>query len=288
MSQVQVIGPSATAVLKLLSPPRAAPYRELFKPEGNEELLGVYMWAQAVSASLHPFLGLAEVVLRNAIHQSLSAQCSKGQSESFPWYDRAETGSLPLHGKSKEKVEEILSEGIPPIRKAVQPAPDAVIASLSFGFWPNVMEGLSGVYAPRAFTNVFPAHPNSKPQHWSRLSNRETVVLRLKRLQALRNRISHFEPVWKPHWLGVPSTNWSHSVKGLRDFHSDMVELLSWCSSDAVSAYKASFAWNWFNMLCTTDAVKAFMGGEGLDSALLRPFSSPIKTPIAIEAPSCK
>ena len=208
ISQMSQSPPASAAlspprVLALLSDPRTAPYRDRFKPATYAELLGVYMWSQALSASFHPFVGFAEVVLRNAIHQTLSEQCSGDSSLSYAWYDRAAHGALPLRGKSLERVEEQLCEGRPAVRKVVQPSPDAMIASLSFGFWPNVMEGLSHRYAPHTFTKVFTYHPNSKPQHWSKDANKTLVVLRLKRLQDLRNRISHFEPIWKLHWLNI-------------------------------------------------------------------------------------
>jgi hypothetical protein len=251
--------PTATQSLALLAKPRTDAYRDQFKPANELEQLGAHMWGQAVSASLHPLVGICEVVLRNAIHQALSEECSGGTSSSFAWYDRANPKAVPIHGKSLEKVEQILCQGSPPIRKAVQPSPDKVVSELTFGFWPNVMEGLSQRFAPKTFSNVFAYHPHSKLQHWSHLPNKEPVILRLKRLQDLRNRVCHFEPVWKPHWLGVSASNWGHSVAGLRNLNAEILELLGWCSLDAVLAYKSSFGWNWFNRICTTHAVRAFM-----------------------------
>ena len=255
--------PAAIDTLNLLAPARLAPYKQFFKPATDEELLGCYRWAEALSASFHPLLSLAETVLREAIHQSLSLQCSGGASTSFAWYDRAVPTSVPLHGKSKDRVEEQLCEGgNPPLRKAVQPVPGAVIAALSIGFWPNVMEGLSQRFAPRTFTDVFPHYPHSTLQHWSKIHNKIPVVERLKRLQDLRNRVCHLEPVWKAHWLGLdPQTqkHWSHAVQALRHLHRDILELLGWCAPAAVAGYKISFGHNWFSKICTTDAVFAFM-----------------------------
>jgi len=68
--------------------------------------------------------------------------------------------------------------------------------------------------------------------------NKAGVVMRLKRLQDLRNRISHFEAIWKPHWLEVQCTHWSHGVLGLKNLHDSMVDLLGWCSQDAALHYK--------------------------------------------------
>lgn len=251
-----------TRRLALLAAPRLEPYKTTFKPTTDQEHLGAYLWGQAISASFHPFLGLAEVVIRNAIHRSLSLQCSKQSSESYPWYDRVADGSIVLRGKSLVKVNDYLYGGIPPLRKVTQPSPDLVVSRLSFGFWPNVMEELGNRHAYKTFSDVFGAHPNSKNKYWSFDANRSAVVLKLKRLQDLRNRICHFEAIWKHHWLGVSGTHWSGAVKGLRDLHHEMLELLGWCSPDAVNFYTDSFGWNWFNTLCTTNAVKGFMSNE--------------------------
>ena len=257
----------------MLSSPRLDPYRQTFKPVNDEELLGAYQWSQAVSTSLHPLLGLLEVILRNAIHRSLSMQCSDQANNSFPWYDKtAHNHGVSLRGKSLAKVDALLKEGEPPIRKGVQPTPDQVVSRLSFGFWPNVMDELNHRYGPKTFTDVFPNHPHSKPRHWSVPANKAQAVLRLKKLQDLRNRVCHFEAIWKHHWLGVHGTNWSQGVRGVRDLHDSLVELLTWCSPAAVNHYKASFGWNWFDRLCTTNAVRAFMAAPD-KCALLPPFS---------------
>ena len=261
-------------ILGLLGSPRLSPYKQNFKPKTDEELLGAYQWAQAVSASLHPLLGLVEVVLRNAIHESLSLQCSAKASNSFPWYDRAENRSIVLRGKSLAKIEDLLCEGTPQLRKQIQPTPDLVVSRLSFGFWPNVLEELGNRHAPRTFTDVFPFYPHSKPTHWSYEPNKNKVVMRLKRFQDLRNRVCHFEVVWKPHWVGAQGTHWSHGVQGLKSFHDAIVELLEWCSQDAAQHYRGSFGCNWFSQLCTTNAVMAFMQ-HGEQQAFLKTFSSP-------------
>jgi len=165
----------APTILEVLSKPRTGPYKLTFKPSSDEAHLGAYYWAQAIAASLHPFVGFAEIALRNAIHRSLSYQCSLGQSTSYAWYDKAMPNSVTLRGKSLEKIEQQLSSGEPPLRKINQPTPDAVIAELSFGFWPNVMEGLSQKFAPKTFTDVFPNHPHSKPQHWSQTKTKRSL-----------------------------------------------------------------------------------------------------------------
>lgn len=275
---------SVSSLLALLAKPRLEPYMEAFKPASDSEHLGAYMWGQAVSASLHPLLGLLEVVLRNAIHKSLSLQCSRGKTVSYAWYDKAENNGILLRGKSKSKVDDLLFEGTPQIRKAIAPTPDMVVSRLSFGFWPNVLEELTDRHAPKTFLEVFSAHPHNKPKYWGLEENKEQVVLRLKKLQALRNRVCHFEAVWKPHWIGATSSSYSHAIQGLRTLHDDLVELLGWCSPEAVKLYKASFGWNWLNRLCTTHATKAFMADYSA-CAKIESFS-PAPVAIAVQPPS--
>lgn len=269
-----------------LSTPRLQAYKDFFKPATNKEHLGYYLWAQSLSAALHPLVGVLEVVLRNAIHHSLSLQCSKSALQSYAWYDKSQHGSLSLKGKSLVKVEELLySDPTGPnrLRRNPQPAPDKVVSELTFGFWPNVMESLNQNTAPRTFFEVFKHHPNSKPKHWSFEPNRAPVVLRMKQLQSLRNRVCHFEAIWKPHWLNHPCPNWSHSLVGIRALHKDVSELLSWCAPEAEALYKSSFAWDWFDKLCTTKAVRSFSNDHTI-SGLLAPIVEAQNMPPPAEA----
>lgn len=266
------------ALLEVMSAPRLSPYRDFFKPATDQQLVGYYLWAQSLSAAVHPLIGLTEIVLRNAIHSSLSNACSGNTSASYPWYDKSVHDGLSLRGKSLEKVEELLyhdPKGPNRMRLLQQPSPDKVISELTFGFWPNIMESLNQKYAPRAFTEVFQHHPQSKPKHWSFPANREPVVLQMKRIQSLRNRVCHFEALWKPHWLNHPSPNWSHAVQGLRILHSDVLALLGWSSPHACALYKASFAWDWFNKICTTKAVRSF-SSDYKASGMLVAFEDPV------------
>lgn len=261
----------------ILSAPRLAAYHEFFKPASSPQLLGYYLWAQALSAAVHPLIGILEVVLRNAIHQSLSLQCSKEACRSYTWYDKATAGALSLRGKSLDKVNEFLfttDRNGNALRNEPQPTPDKVVSELSFGFWPNIMESLNERYAAKTFLQVFSLHPHSKLRHWSFQENREPLVLRLKRLQSMRNRVCHFEAMWKLHWLDHEGKNYSHSLQGLRKLHQESIELLSWISPDAVALYKDSFAWDWFNKLCTNKAIRAFADNPTA-TGVLAPISDP-------------
>ena len=112
-------------------------------------------------------------------------------------------------------------------------------------------------------------------------------MLRIKRLQQLRNRVCHFEPVWKPHWFtpsGTLARHWSQAVAAFRMFHEEMQDLLGWSSPDTVAVYRSSFAWNWFNTLCTTHAVQAFMRDHAASGQLMSMGPGLGSTPTGPEA----
>ena len=265
--------------LDSLSQPRIHAYDQLFKPQCDTQRMGVYLWGQAVSASLQPFLTVFEVAFRNAIHISLSLQATKFTSASYPWYDVTQPNSLKIVGHSLEKVNEFLFEPIAKggARRVPAPTPDAVISRLSFGIWPDLLaQQIPKSQRPRTYEDVFRQHPKSNLKYWGNPTHRHEVVMLCKKVQSLRNRVSHAEPVWKPQWLkNVNGRHWSSSVLGLKTYHAELLQLLEWVSCPAAQVYRASFAYSWFLQLCTTNAVFAFMN-DPLNTAHLAPIAKPI------------
>lgn len=243
-----------------LSEPRLRTYRTTFKPATDRELLGAYLWGQAVGAAFQPFISLAEVALRNAIHTSLSLRITNNAQVSYPWYDRNAVNSLQLTGKTSDAVEDILCDKNG-VRLATQPTPDAVVSDLSFGIWPDILASqLPVLRQAQTFLDTFPTHPHSKLSHWSRPERRAEVVAVVKKLQRLRNRVSHFEPVWSPTMLlTAHGRHWSHAVQALALCHREFVELLGWISEPSMQVYSGSFAGQWLRRLVSTNAVKAYM-----------------------------
>lgn len=54
-------------VLPLISTPRLGSYIATFKPVGDHELYGTYVWSQLAGGSVYPLLQNLEITLRNAI-----------------------------------------------------------------------------------------------------------------------------------------------------------------------------------------------------------------------------
>ncbi|MBY4896800.1 Abi family protein [Cupriavidus sp. AU9028] len=248
--------------LNTVGKPRLDPYRTFFRCSSERELLGAYLWGQAIAAAFTPLVSTVEIVLRNAVHREASLFSSKGASTSHPWYDYTRSDAFRIQGKSKDKITALLYDhrpGSAPLRKAVQPAPDQVVATLSFGFWPAFLESLNQRERPRLLTNIFSRHPHSTPKHWSEASNVAKLVNTLKKVRDLRNHISHYEPVWKPHRLTGSEPNWTHSVGSLKNLHAEVLDTLGWCCSATPQIYRAAHGARYFKRLCSTNAVRVFM-----------------------------
>jgi len=256
--QIATNEPDYQKLLLSISLARSAPYRSFFRCTSDKETVGAYFWGQAIAAAFQPTLGMYEVALRNAIHREASRMSSKGTSDSYPWYDNHLKEALPTRGKTRDKVEDVLCDKFN-VRLAIQPSPDQVVASLSFGFWTSFLTGLTQRQQPVLLTRVFAAHPHSKPAHWSYSANVEQLMTKLKGIQDLRNAVAHYEPIWKPHRLTGTEPNWTHCISSLRDKHSDMLTVMTWCCPDSAHAVANSYATRVLRSICSTNAVRAFL-----------------------------
>lgn len=268
------------AFLNTIGKPRLDSYRLYFKCGTDNEVVGAYLWGQAVAAAFTPLVSTFEIVLRNAIHREASLFASRQANTSHPWYDFTRADAFRMVGKSREKITAQLYDAPAspnPLRKAMQPAPDQVVASLSFGFWPAFLEGLTKREQPRMLTDIFAHHPHSKPKHWGVQGNVDAVIGALKSVRDLRNHVSHYEPIWKPHRLTGKELHWSHSVLSLKNTHSGILEMMKWCCPSTPLVYAASYGSRYFHRLCNTNAVKVFMND---------PFAAIQFEPLPVIAPA--
>lgn len=124
-----------------LSTPRSGVYKQVFRTQSVQETSGAVLWGQAMTMSLQSLTSTFEVALRNRIHTSLSRQASlklqEASLDDFPWYDDS-LGWKKLEGDTYGKVFELLSAN--GIRIKTPPSPHRVVASLSLGVWPNILD----------------------------------------------------------------------------------------------------------------------------------------------------
>ena len=253
----------------IISPARLSSYHLFFKPTCDEELFGVYCWNIQLSSCFYNLISIVEVTLRNRIHFALSNHILPG-TNSFPWYNH-----LNLHPKTENKIKEIThykrrgrGQWIP---KKPAPSPDDVVSRLTFGVWKNLLDvqyDQKGNSIPwgSLIPNILVNHRTKTSSFWGRQKNQDFLFARIGLVGNLRNRICHFEPIWKQGDLmeerrfrpgirlstehNAPTTV-AESIARLRLLHSRTVELLFWLSKSRASDYTTSENCKKFLAICS-------------------------------------
>ncbi len=168
---------TAGAVQRHLSPARLSTY--LTATGGDlDAAVDLYRWNAAVSAALWESIGHAEVVLRNATHDALSARhAAKGRQGQ--WYDD------PAHELDHHARDDV-ANAIRRTRAGARPPAGKVVAELSFGFWRYL---LAKRYTALLWPALRPAFP------FLGGSDRRLLEAPVAKVHRLRNRVAHHEPV---------------------------------------------------------------------------------------------
>ncbi len=139
----------------------------------------LYCWNVTLSGAFFGPIGVMEVVLRNALHNRLSAVFGP------QWYDSAAFQAIdPRFQQQIQKVkDDIVSSG----RDVITPR---IVAELSLGFWVNLLRpGRGGIYQHAlwgpALSRAFP-----------RGTKRSQVSDKLFPILKFRNRVAHHEPIF--------------------------------------------------------------------------------------------
>ncbi len=171
------------AVTKLLFVVEAAISRERLAPYRDEAdgsiaaAVKLYEWNAAMSAALWQDIGHLEVLLRNAMHDQLTAW-NIAHYGNPRWYD--DPGNL-LAAHRREDIAMARSR----LARANKPDdPGRIVAELSFGFWRYLA---SAQYDRTLWRDAL--HQGFPGRKRSRLYDH------LVRLHALRNRLAHHEPI---------------------------------------------------------------------------------------------
>lgn len=162
-----------------LSFERLSPYFE--SCDGDlERSIRLYEWNSAVSGALFEVLADVEVILRNAIHTTMTEwSISKGHGPD--WYDNS-------HGLLGSRLEKHVARARARVEEQKrQVSPQRIVSELSFGFWRYL---LTSKYR----TTIWPILSNGA---FSRVQvgYEEMFFARVGRVHDLRNRIAHHEPI---------------------------------------------------------------------------------------------
>ena len=165
--------------------------------QNEYEALGNYAWNIALCESLYPALNSIEVALCNGINDAATAYYGDDS-----WF----------HGTLKEQENKRLQLLSSRFRRLglTSPTVGDIIAGLSLGFWVDLLKGrYEQILWPALLPVVFPYATNKQ-------RSRERIYQRLAKIQVLRNRVFHHEPVWH--------------LSDLEQRHQEIPETIGWIS----------------------------------------------------------
>lgn len=243
----------------------------MFRHFDDHELYGAYCWNEALSSAFFRLISTVEVLLRNRFHSTLSLHASGNSHASFDWYNH-----IALPSKSSDKVMHVThyrrrGRTWHPKRPAL--SPNDVVSKMTFGFWPKLLDVHSVPWANH-FPSMLPGHRHRQVAQWSSLRSRDAFYMRLDLINKLRNRIAHFEPIWKQKQLfeerrqrsGLPApmvieqrpSTPSECIQRLDLLKSRTLELLYWLSPERYDDFKSSYVSSHLNWLCTQSALDSY------------------------------
>ena len=223
-------------------------------------------------------LGILEIILRNRFHATLSQYAwdpntSVGIEHSNDWYMKLYRPFGPGGGSTSDKnlKKKIGSLGNPA-------SPNKVIAGMTYGFWPHVLDKLSdnaGVAVPwdTLIPKILPNHHQQDATYWGVQAHQDALFARIELVGDLRNRVAHFEPLWKfgvelsetrarqssPRTLvAAAPTTIPETLKRLRLSYRKTTQLLNWLSKSRAAEYRESENHQALEWLMTEDSLSHF------------------------------
>lgn len=260
-----------------ISSARLSSYQNFFNTNDLNRLYGAYCWNEALSSVLLRLIANTEIVLRNRLHVALSnfkyGPASKGQRDANDWYKH-----IVLTDKSKHNIKKVthFKRHGRWVKRRPVPTSNDVVSKMTFGFWAATLKlNNSRVNWLTVMPDVVPNHRNASTIDWSKKANRGALCARVEMVGRLRNRIAHFEPVWKqddlleerlasqnspPLSIVIPKpSDIDEAIAMLHEKHNRTVELLTWMSKERALDYWNSYVYDQFQWLCSIEGLNSYM-----------------------------
>lgn len=197
-----------------LSLPRLSPYVAL--TGSADAALQLYRWNATISATLFELVGHAEIVLRNALDDQLTALRHRSGDATGEWFWTATPWFQPWWTAPMSKLI-VQARGRSFSSGTVHPG--KVVAELNFGFWRYL---LTARYEASLWT---PALRHAFPTGLART----TVYDLVENINTFRNRVAHHEPIHTRNlhddierltrlieWISPPTAMWALDSIGPR------------------------------------------------------------------------
>lgn len=158
--------------------------------ENRREALKLYALNARLSKHLLEVIGGLEIALRNAVSDSISDYYSRAD-----WY-RTRRFIRELAPERRQNLRETRKRLKAQNRKE---RPGRVVAGLTFHFWVAMHE-------KKYRDIIWTPHLH---KIWPKGENLKRVHKDLSKIRDLRNRIAHFEPIFKDQWRGCVAVIWT-------------------------------------------------------------------------------
>lgn len=265
------------ALESALSQARLSPYRTFFKCTRDNEVLAAFQWNQTVASAMWPLVSLVELSLRNRLHGCFSQLY--GGSTSNDWYMGHR---MPMSASASRKVTDVLAAKDARGQPLCQSVDD-VVASVSFGFWIEVLRGIPGNRRWRVTKSVFPGYgPVADKTLWvAPAATWMPLLNRLERHKAFRDRLAHHRPLWRWRYapnpgapLAVP-TSPGAAMTSLRQEVAHLEKTLSEMDAALLQFWRHSLPHRIFNSLTTTIGLHYSLHRPEEIAQQIQPFRSP-------------
>jgi len=214
-----------------ISEPRIYPY--IRSTTGNNNLqkaIQLYEYNIRLCESLYSILHTFEITFRNKLDQVLIAKYGE------MWYSNP--CLLLFDNREKEQIDSIKIKKI--IKDYKLLSYKEIIPNLSLGFWTSLLTKdfyEQSIFA-KCISDVFP---------YSLHSERNTFNVRdkLEKIRRLRNRVFHYEPIWKPSyntyeryqtiyllmkWMCPETSNWMNCHDNFPNIYDMVSRHLNLCA----------------------------------------------------------
>lgn len=193
--------PTAQLLQQRFSPERLGPYQAAVRGDLTQAV-ALYEWNAKMSGTFWITLGHVEVLIRNAMHQQLTAWSTRQHREPRWYLDPAGV----LDSRRRDEIAEARRRATRDGRKET---PGGVVAELTFGFWRYL---LTSSYDRSLWPHLRNAWPGKQL--------RREVQGPVTDLHELRNRIAHHEPIY---------------YRPLKELHTKALDLASWTCPDTAT-----------------------------------------------------
>jgi len=231
-------------ILKLISPNRLNVYKKFFEVSTDQECLGLYFWNQKINNEFNSAIQIIEISLRNSIMSTINEKRPELSGDNFINHFKG----LVESNESRRQIEYAEKK----CQKKNNYSINDIVALLPFGFWANLCSNEHDATNPDSL-QLWPTHENDI---FPTLSiSMGALYENISRVNALRNRISHHEVIWKnknafhTDWLtNTIIDNYTACLEVAKSIHIDNLKLFEiieginnievLCQEETITKYK--------------------------------------------------